>query len=235
MIFDKDGTLIEFDAFWAKVAENALSDVIYDLSLSDVSPKLLLSAIGVSNGVTDVNSVLCKGTYEEIGETVYSVLIEKGSSPDRSTVIDKVISAFTKNAHTGDVRPTCERLRDTLTALTASGKRLALVTTDNPEITRLCLEKLGVSELFEWVFTDDGETPQKPDPYCIQKLSSLTGIPTDRMVMIGDTMTDMKFAKNGGISSVAVCKGGKNSELLAPHATYVISRISELTDMMEIT
>ena len=77
MIFDKDGTLIEFDAFWVKVAENALSDVINDLSVSSASPELLLEAIGVKNGITDINSVLCKGTYEEIGETVYSVLIKK--------------------------------------------------------------------------------------------------------------------------------------------------------------
>ena len=38
----------------------------------------ILEAFGVHNGVTDIDGVLCKGTYEEMGEIVYNVLYKNG-------------------------------------------------------------------------------------------------------------------------------------------------------------
>ena len=109
-------------------------------------------------------------------------------------------------------------------------KILALVTTDNPIITEKCLKDLGIYSLFDKIYTDDGSTPTKPDPYCAHALCSLFGLEKQKVVMVGDTLTDMRFAKNAGIAAVGLARTEKNREVLLPAADAVIGDITQLQD-----
>ena len=92
------------------------------------------------------------------------------------------------------------------------GRKLVIVTTDNYEITYKCLDKLGIKELFDAVFADDGTMPVKPDPSCILEYFKANGISADSAVMVGDTMTDVRFARNAGMNIIAVGKTEKNKQ-----------------------
>ena len=46
-------------------------------------------------------------------------------------------------------------------------------------------------------------------------------------------MTDVKFALNAGIKVVGVFKSSKNKDLLLPHADAVVSKISQLLEVIE--
>ena len=50
--------------------------------------------------------------------------------------------------------------------------------------------------------------------------------------MIGDTMTDVEFAKNAGIAFVGVGKVQKNRNVIAPYADAVIPDISYLFEIL---
>ena len=78
IIFDKGGTLLDFDAFWVPVSEKAILDVLAYFGEGESLLFEILEAFGVHNGVTDIDGVLCKGTYEEMGEIVYNVLYKNG-------------------------------------------------------------------------------------------------------------------------------------------------------------
>ena len=43
---------------------------------------------------------------------------------------------------------------------------MAVVTTDNKAITHKCLKQLGIADIFDKIYTEDGHTPVKPTPYC---------------------------------------------------------------------
>ena len=55
VIFDKDGTLMEFDPFWVKVAESAVADMLSRLGINTVPVTEILEAFGVRGGVLPCN------------------------------------------------------------------------------------------------------------------------------------------------------------------------------------
>ena len=228
IIFDKDGTLIDFDAFWVTISVEAIKDILRQLCQEDDLVCEILEAFGVHNGVADINGVLCKGTYKQMGQIVYDIVSRYGCDISRDEVEKVVIRAYTKNSDKGEITPTSPDLLKVLTELKKRNKKLAVVTTDNEEITRKCLKELRVEELFDKIYTDDGIIPTKPDPYCVFDFCKLTGVKRECMVMIGDTMTDVDFAKNAGIRIIGVAKNDQNKQILAPRTDAVITDISHI-------
>ena len=233
IIFDKDGTLMSFDAFWVSLSVKALGDVLGQFGMDRALLNGILEAFGVHDGVTDINGVLCKGTYAEMGEIVYEILSAHGCTADREDVVRAVERAYSRNAAAGDVKPTCHDLAEALAELKGRGLRLAVVTTDNEPITRHCLTGLGILEYFDVIFTDDGHTPTKPDPFCAGEFCRMYGLDKGRVAMVGDTMTDVRFAKNAGITAISLAPTPEKKALLAPHTDIIIDAISELTEILK--
>ena len=167
VIFDKDGTLIDFDAFWVAVSVSAIKGVLEELNALNVCVEEVLKMYGVEKGVTDPNGVLCKGTYEQMGEILHDVLFAHGYNFALEKVTDLLVNSYNKNSDAGEIKPTCEGLEEVLLSLKKRGIKLAVVTTDNKIITEKCLKKLGVFELFDKIYTDDGKIPTKPNPCSI--------------------------------------------------------------------
>lgn len=233
IIFDKDGTLIDFDAFWVPVSIKAIGFILDRLGIDRTPCDEILEAFGVHEGITSINGVLCKGTYEQMGQIVYGILCKHGYHGSSDEVIRILVEAYNESTDAGLVKPTCKDLAESLTELKGMGKRLAVVTTDNSEITLKCLKVLGILELFDKIYTDDGINPTKPDPFCVYDFCERFGIEKGGVVMVGDTMTDVKFAKNAGISVIGLAKADINRDILIGEADAVISEISQLSGIID--
>lgn len=232
IIFDKDGTLLDFDAFWVKVSVAAIREFLNEMGAEPVDVSEILTAFGIRDGRTDTNGVLCKGTYEQMGQIVYDILMKHGISVPQDVVTCRVEDAYQQNAEAGEVRPTCPDLVEVLTGLKSKGLKLAIVTTDQPHITNQCLEKLGIGRLFDRVYTDDGQTPTKPNPHCAWDFCRKFGLNREQVVMVGDTLTDMSFAKNAGIMGVGLAADDRAKAELLPYADTVISALSHLFEVL---
>lgn len=233
ILFDKDGTLMKFDRYWVEVSRHAVNDILQQLGLEDVPTECLLAALGVKDGISDTDGLLCKGTYEQIGLALNEVLREHGADVSEADSIKMTLAAYDKNADTGKVEPVCENLREVLLNLKRRGRRLAVVTTDNASITAKCLEKLGIADVFDKVYTDNGQTPVKPDPWCAKDFLNRCGIAPQNALMVGDTMTDVRFARNAGIAAIGVGEKPDGRKRLVPYADAVLPDISHLADFIE--
>lgn len=194
-------------------------------------PKLL-GALGVDGEISDIDGLLCKGTYEQIGLAIGGVLREYGTDIPETDIVKMTLLAYDKNADAGKVEPVCDNIRAVLEKLKNDGRKLAVVTTDNALITSKCLEKLGIADIFENVYTDNGQNPVKPDPWCANDFLSRYRIAQQNAVMVGDTMTDVRFARNAGISVIGVGEKADSRERLVPYADAVIPDISHLADIL---
>lgn len=233
IIFDKDGTLIKFDSFWVEVSHCAIRDILRQLNRDDIPMSRLLEALGISGDTADIDGLLCKGTYEQIASAIGEILREFGVDISDTDIVKMTVSAYNDNAGSGKIEPACKNIRAVLEKLKNGDRKLAVVTTDDAQITHKCLEKLGIEDLFEKIYTDDGINPIKPNPGCALEFLSELGIPSEKAVMVGDTMTDIHFARNAGISVIGVGETANSRERLMPYADAVIPDISHLFDVIE--
>ncbi len=233
IVFDKDGTLIDFDAFWVNVSISAVKQVLKLTGKEEINIKKILNAFGVESGVTDIDGILCKGTYEDLGIALYDILKKYGYERTPKEIVDMLTNAYKNNSNSGDIKPTCTDIKGVLSKFKTEGRKLVVVTTDNYEITYKCLEELGIKEFFDAVFADDGTIPTKPDPSCILEYCKADGTSIDKAVMVGDTMTDVQFARNAGMNVIGVGASEKNRQRLMPYADFVIKDISYIHDIIE--
>lgn len=232
IIFDKDGTLLDFDGYWLPVTRCVLEDLLKEIKREDIPQKELLCAVGVMDGKAEISGSLCCGTYGMVGCDIYSVLSRYGVKITLQETVDLTIKYFHEHANKGIMNPTSPSLKATLVALKEQGIKLAVVTSDDKFVTLKCLETLGIKDLFDDIFADDGAHPPKPDPYYANEFMKKYGFSQAETLMVGDTFTDVNFAKNAKIGCVAIAKTLHNRALLEKEVPNVISDMQELLGVL---
>lgn len=230
IIYDKDGTLMQFDAFWIPVTQAAIKSIIEKYSGANAETALKIAGeteieLGILNGVIDPNGVLCGGTYSQFAEIVNSVFKKNGVN----VVVDKeaIENAVAENTCKGVILPTCRDLRRKLEEARKSA-RIFVVTTDYGAVTEYCLKKLGIFDLFDVIFCDDGKTPCKPDPFAADEIARKLRIEKNEIYMVGDTGTDKRFADNARINFVFVGKEG----VIKEKSIYKADNAGAATDLI---
>ena len=74
--------------------------------------------------------------------------------------------------------------------------------------------------------------PTKPNPYYIKQFCSDEGLERGEILMVGDTLTDITFAENGGIKSMGVSKTDEGKQLLLSKENFVADDISQIFDVI---
>jgi phosphoglycolate phosphatase len=117
---------------------------------------------------------------------------------------------------------------ETLAALAAEGRRLAICTNKPAAATRLVLRDLGLAPLFAGVSGGDSLDVRKPDPaHVLDALARAGGDPASA-VMVGDNEHDMAAGRGAGLPVVAVTWGYARVPIAELGADRVIERFEDL-------
>ena len=122
---------------------------------------------------------------------------------------------------------------DTLKRMRALGLRLACVTNKLDAFTRPLLDGLGVLYLFDEVISGDTLERKKPDPlpltYCAQRF----GIAPQRLLMVGDSQTDILCARAAGCPVICVPYGYRSGmDLHELNCDAIVQAVSELFELI---
>jgi phosphoglycolate phosphatase-like HAD superfamily hydrolase len=227
VVFDKDGTLIDFDVMWGGWAEN-LADRL-EASLGHPIRVDLHREIGYDSKArrTRPGSPLAATPMAELRVLTTDLVVR---STGRST------AAAAKAVDDAWLPPDPILLAHPLTdldalfrALRGAGCRVAVVTSDDRVPTESTLAGLGIAGLVDAVVCADDGLRSKPAPDTLLEACRILGLEPARTAMIGDSVADMTMATAARVGRrIAVLSGiGRRSEL-EPLSDAVIGSIADL-------
>jgi phosphoglycolate phosphatase len=229
--FDKDGTLIGFDAMWGRLAVawvEYLTEGIADGALGED----LYSSLGydAAKRRADPEGPLAIATTGQVQTIVAVTLYRSGLSWPAAE--DRAREAFRATAAIPlpDLIEPAGQVRTLFASLQAAGVGVAVVTTDHRAETEETLRILDVIHWVDHLVCGDDGIPAKPAPDMLLAACDRLGLRPDRTAVVGDTMGDLLMAQRAGAGlRVAVLTGAGNAELLSPHADALLASIDEIS------
>jgi phosphoglycolate phosphatase len=220
VVFDKDGTLLDFHATWdvpfgAMIAGLAGGDSDLESRLADSLGFDLVtrSIIAGSPFVTESNV--------GFGNQVAAVI---GRPPDDRELLAEIAQAISDNA---PVMPTAAPGAAALLAeLSALDIPVALATNDAEARGREQMAALGWSGHFGAVYGYDSGYGEKPDPGMVLAAAKDMGLDPSNVVMVGDSHIDMAAGRAAGVITALV--GGRAD--LVYEADIVLPALVDLLD-----
>ena len=219
IVFDKDGTLFDFQATWASVTGTVL-EVLADGD-RDMA-RALADAAGYDLEARALlpGSVIVAGTIVEAVDVLLSVM---PTTTDRGWVIDTMIR-LSETAEQIEAVP----LRPYFDALRARGFVLGIATNDGESPARVHLERAGILGHMDFVAGYDSGHGAKPGPGQLLAFCSATALPAEAVLMVGDSRHDLSAGQAAGMRTVGVLTGLASAEDLAGGATVVLPHIGHL-------
>lgn len=211
--FDLDGTLIDT----APDLIAALNWVLTEGGYAAVDPAAARPAIGYGARVMIEKS-----------------LQDQNVAPAKSD-IDRMHAAFLSYyaAHIADGSRPFPGLENALDTLTERGCILAVCTNKGERLSRLLLDQLELSSRFAAICGADTFANRKPDPsHLFGTIERAAGAP-DRSIMVGDSITDIKTARNAGVPVVAVDFGYTETPVNELGPDVVVSHYDDMIAAME--
>ena len=217
IVFDKDGTLMDFQQSWGGWAKT----VIERLSRDEAEATRVAKAAGVdlSKGLFTKGSPMIAGTPDDI---IDILSVELPRYP-RSHLFDAITPA------PEDFTPVpVPLLVESCKTMRQAGYGFGLVTNDFEEVAHLHLRQLGVAPMFGPVIGFDSGFGGKPAPEgCLAAAKQLEVAPSN-CAMVGDSLHDLEAGRAAGMVTIGVLTGVAGRDELSPHADIVLQDVSEL-------
>ena len=106
--------------------------------------------------------------------------------------------------------------------LQAHGVKIAVSTSDDRRATEAALRLLSLADLVDDIVCGDDPVPNKPSPEQLRHLARTMNVAVERMVMVGDSVTDMRTGRNAGVACcLGVLSGTGNRAGLADYAHHI--------------
>ena len=218
VVFDKDGTLFDFNATWGAwtrdmIASEVGGDARRMAQLADVM------GYDMDGGVFRQGSIVIAETVDVVADAMLPLLEET----NKSALIARMKEA---TKHVPQVEPV--PLAPVLVQLRDMGLTLGVATNDAEAPARANLSH--VLDHFDFIAGFDSGFGGKPAPGQLHGFCDQTGIAAADCVMVGDSLHDLHAGRAAGMRCVGVLTGPAPKDELEPHADVVLGTIAELPD-----
>lgn len=225
ILFDKDGTLLDYDESWLPVnrelARIASED---DAALADH----LLAECGMDpvTGHIVPDSLLAAGNTRQIAEG----LVAAGSKVD---VIELTIKLDNLFANAAEFSVPVTDLAAFFSRLKQRGFKLGIASSDNERSIRQTAQRFGISEYVDYIAGYDSGFGVKPEPGMVIGFCAATGLSPAEVAMVGDNNHDLHMGRNAGTGlKIAVLTGTGSRSSLAAAADHVLDDITGIETLL---
>lgn len=227
VLFDKDGTLVDFHATWLGVAERAALDA----ALGDPNEAArLLRAVGFdgATGQFAPDSVFAAGSSCDVVATWYPDL----SAKEREPLVRRFDDISVEHGPAAVALP---GVVDALFTLKEASLLLGVATNDSTRGSERTLDALGIRELFEASFGYDAVPEPKPAIDSVLAFCEVTGLSPLDLAVVGDSRFDLEMGRDAGCGlAISVASGTGTYESLAPYADVVLASVADLPSFLAV-
>ena len=218
VVFDKDGTLYDFNATWGAWTLGLLTEEVGDdparlAKLADVM------GYDVANRRFRKDSIVIASTASEVADAIMPYL-----PPQPKAELIARMNARAATAPQVEAAP----LADYLDGLRGMCLKLGVATNDAEAPARAHLAASHVVDRFDFIAGYDSGFGGKPEAGQLIAFCEATGLAPEACVMVGDSTHDLHAGRAAGMRTVAVLTGLAEAPELAPHADVVLPSIAEL-------
>lgn len=103
-----------------------------------------------------------------------------------------------------------------------------VATSDTYDRTMRSMSLYNCWDKVRFVVTPEDVAEGKPAPDMLQLISKKTGIPLNRIAMVGDSYVDVKMASNAGSIGIGVSADPEMRRKMEPFATVVLNSLEEV-------
>ena len=221
ILFDKDGTLVDFQRTWGPATHEVLTHIcngdsaaferVAAVSLYDPAARVLLPGSPV---VIETTYGYGKLWAEALRRPLTAEFVEEVDRLYFQTTLDHLTPM-------GDVKALLARLA-------ARGLRLGLMTNDADANTRAQIRRLGLDALLEFIAAYDSGFGAKPAPDPVLAFAKFTNVAPAEIAVVGDTVHDLAAARAAGALAIGVLSGPTDRALLEPLADVLLPSVAEL-------
>ncbi len=233
VVFDKDGTLIAFEALWHSWFERVWSELEESLPPTAEARQGLAATLGFDlvtrawdplgpltlAATREVVVLIASQLYRYAGLT-WPAALDQVERANRAAYDSLPMDELAQPI--GDVAGLLGRLR-------SAGMLLGLVTADDRAPTMATMQRLDLDGYWDAVICGDDGYPHKPAPDVALEVCRRLGVPPESAVMVGDTVGDMVMARRAGYClAVGVTSGALGHDDLAPYADVVLGSVHDI-------
>lgn len=228
ILFDKDGTLLDFHRTWMPAYRSAAQMVSREGGRPGLEARLLrIGGYDPERDRCDPGSLFACGTTAELAR----VWAREAGISDAAALAARLEDVFEREAAArpvpvADLGPLFDRLR-------LRGLKLGVATMDSESLARTTLRLLGVAARVDFVCGYDSGHGEKPGPGMARAFLAHCGLEAAQIAVVGDTPHDLHMGRAAGAGLVvAVLSGASEHDTLAPLCDRVIGSVGEIETVL---
>jgi len=227
ILFDKDGTLLDYAATW--LPANRLAALAAARGDADLSQRLLAAGgYDPIEGRVAGNAVLAAGSNREIAANWLEHL-EGWRHDELADLLDTIFTEHggAQAVPVTELLPLLARLRD-------RALRLGVATNDSRRGAEASLRPFGILPLLDFLAGYDSGHGFKPEPGMVHAFCVETGLSPAEIMVVGDNLHDLEMGRraSAGLVVGVLTGNGRRDELVA-HADHVIDSILDLEALLD--
>ena len=230
IVFDKDGTLIDFNSTWLPVYRYAALEVAKNnRPLADE----LLNQHGYDPNASRFigGSLLAVGNNHAIAHAWARHLVDVDDETEIETLSVRLNQIFQQQVALSATP--VQGLKATLQHLTRAGLKLGVATSDSYQGIHNTLEAFDVISEFEFLCGYDSGHGLKPDPGMVLAFCAAMSLEPAEVIVVGDNRHDIEMGKNARAGyCIGVLTGTSTRDELEDLADVVFDDITDLVQLI---